>query len=87
MREAGGMIWTYLGDPAKIPVFPDFPWAAAEEAMRLTAVTIIGCNYVQLIEGLLDSSHLTILHSTALQRAAGGELNFDKASNHMRFDA
>lgn len=87
VREAGGMIWTYLGDPAKTPAFPDFPWATAEEAMRLTAVTIIGCNYVQLIEGLFDSSHLTILHSTALTRTAGSDLNFDKASNHMRFDA
>jgi len=87
VREAGGMIWTYLGDPAKMPAFPDFPWISAEESMRLTAVTIIGCNYVQLIEGLFDSSHLTILHSTALQRTAGSDLNFDKASNHMRFDA
>jgi len=87
VREAGGMIWTYLGDRAKTPAFPDFPWAAAEEAMRLTAVTIIGCNYVQLIEGLLDSSHLTILHSTALQRAVASDLNFAKATSHMRFDA
>jgi phenylpropionate dioxygenase-like ring-hydroxylating dioxygenase large terminal subunit len=87
VREAGGMIWTYLGDPAKTPAFPDFPWATAEEAMRLTAVTIIGCNYVQLIEGLLDSSHLTILHSTALQRTVNSDLNFAKATSHMRFDA
>jgi phenylpropionate dioxygenase-like ring-hydroxylating dioxygenase large terminal subunit len=87
VREAGGMIWTYLGDPAKTPVFPDFPWAAAEESMRLTAVTIIGCNYVQLLEGLLDSSHLTILHRTALERTMESDLNFAKATSHMRFDA
>ena len=87
VREAGGMIWTYLGERAKTPAFPDFPWAAAEESMRLTQVTIIGCNYVQLLEGLLDSSHLTILHSTALQRAVAGDLNFTKATRHMMSDA
>jgi phthalate 4,5-dioxygenase oxygenase subunit len=87
VREAGGMIWTYLGDPSSIPPFPDFPWAAAEESMRVTAQIIIGCNYVQLIEGLLDSSHLTILHSAALQRTVSSDLNFARATNHMKFDA
>jgi phenylpropionate dioxygenase-like ring-hydroxylating dioxygenase large terminal subunit len=87
VREAGGMIWAYLGDPARIPAFPDFPWIAAEEALRLNSVVIIGCNYVQLIEGLLDSSHLTILHSSALQRAVASDLNFAKATSHMKFDA
>jgi phthalate 4,5-dioxygenase oxygenase subunit len=87
VREAGGMIWTYLGEPGKIPAFPDFPWAEAEEALRLTAVSIIGCNYVQLMEGLFDSAHLTILHSTALQRDVGSDLNFAQATRHMQFDA
>ena len=87
VREAGGMIWTYLGDPTKAPPFPDFPWAAAAQSMRATTVTIIGCNYVQLIEGLLDSSHLSVLHSSALQRPVADGLNFAKATSHMRFDA
>jgi phthalate 4,5-dioxygenase len=87
VREAGGFVWAYLGAGDKPPPFPDFPWLNSEPEARLATLQVNGCNYVQMLEGLLDSSHLTLLHSTSLKRAAGGEINFAKATSHMKFDA
>ena len=87
VHESGGFIWAYLGDPAKIPDVPDFPWMGSPDHMRMNTVQINACNYVQLIEGLLDSSHLTILHSSVLYSVKDSDLNFAKATSHMKFDA
>ena len=87
VHEAGGFIWAYLGPREKMPPVPDFPWMNAPESLRMNTVQINGCNYVQLLEGLLDSSHLTILHRSALNKAKDSELNFAKATSHMRYDA
>ena len=87
VREAGGFVWTYLGAADKAPPFPDFAWLESEPETRLATLQVNGCNYVQMLEGLLDSSHLTLLHSTSLKRAAGSEINFAKATSHMKFDA
>lgn len=81
------MVWTYLGPSETIPPLPDFPWIEADTAMRLNTCQINGCNYVQMLEGLLDSSHLTVLHSSALNQASGSDLGFVKATSHMQFDA
>ena len=87
VREAGGIIWTYLGASEKVPPLPDFPWIDAAPAMVTTTCQINGCNYVQMLEGLLDSSHLSVLHSSAIANAQAQDLNFVRAINHMQFDA
>lgn len=89
VREAGGMIWVYLGDPAAQPAFPDFAFNTCEENMRMNALAFVGANYVQVIEGLLDSSHLTILHSSTLQQLADENPDsvYAKAVTHMLQDA
>ncbi len=87
VREAGGMVWTYLGTPELAPPFPDFAFLDAAENMRMNALAVVGCNYVQVIEGLLDSSHLSVLHSSALKRITGVDLDYAKMTTHMQFDA
>ncbi len=86
-REAGGLVWTYLGEAETMPPFPDFPWVDAAPDLRMATCQINGCNYVQLIEGLLDSSHLSVLHQSALAQAQGQDLGFVKATSHMQYDA
>jgi phthalate 4,5-dioxygenase len=85
VREAGGLIWAYLGD-GDPPPLPDFPWMNADPSMRLHTRSVIGCNYVQLIEGLIDSAHLSVLHKSFLERAAKSKLNFATKTSHMAFD-
>jgi phthalate 4,5-dioxygenase oxygenase subunit len=61
-REAGGIVWGYLGPAAEPPPFPAYDWMALPSAQR--AVIKIGerANYLQALEGSIDSSHSWFLH-------------------------
>lgn len=63
VREAGGMVWTYLGPPELEPSFPVYDWMKLPRDRY--AVMKIGerTNYLQAIEGAIDSSHSWFLHS------------------------
>lgn len=87
VREAGGFLWAYLGSARDAPPFPDFPWIDSAPEMRLNTCTIVGCNYVQVMEGLLDGSHLSILHSSVLQSANGNDLGYAVHTQHMLKDS
>lgn len=88
VREAGGIVWTYLGDAANTPAFPDFPALSAPPEQVLTYSSVIGCNYVQVIEGLLDSSHLSVLHSSSLRPSTTApDIQFVRNTSHMTYDA
>lgn len=86
VRESAGLIWVYLGDPEKMPAFPDFGFIGSAPEMRISTVQIIGANYLQILEGTIDSSHLSILHNTALQLAADNEFRPSPTMDRMRFD-
>ena len=66
VREAGGMVWAYLGPEPEPPPFPEYDW------MRLPrnnyALVKVGerTNYLQAIEGAIDSSHSWFLHQGIL---------------------
>ncbi|MCO5066694.1 MAG: Rieske 2Fe-2S domain-containing protein [Rhizobiaceae bacterium] len=61
-REAGGLIWVYLGPADKMPEFPDLPFFDAPDGHRQATKTVMRCNWLQCLEGHLDSSHAAILH-------------------------
>jgi phthalate 4,5-dioxygenase oxygenase subunit len=86
VREAGGLIWVYLGPPSMIPSFPTWRWFSAGESNRLNTRHIHGCNYLQVLEGLLDSSHLGILHSNGLNASQRSDLTFANKVGAMQFD-
>lgn len=89
VQEAGGLVWIYMGDEARRPPFPHFPFMDVAKPNVLTAMAVVEANFVQVIEGLVDSSHLTILHTVGLKKANedGGTFDFAKKSKHMKFDA
>jgi phthalate 4,5-dioxygenase len=62
-REAGGIIWAYLGAPEHEPPFPDYELTRAPVEHRYVSKTLEDCNYLQALEGGLDSAHATILHA------------------------
>lgn len=72
VREAGGIIWGYLGDPALEPPFPHYPFFDVPEENRYTALVVAEANYTRVVEGLLDSSHTGVLHQDALKNSAPG---------------
>ena len=87
IHDAGGLAWIYLGDPAEAPPLPRWGFMDVPESNRLPVVAVVNCNYVQLMEGVVDSSHLSILHTVGLKATDAAELDFAKKTNHMQFDA
>lgn len=87
IRDAGGLVWVYLGDAASPPELPNWPFMNVPPSHRLPVIAAVNCNYVQLMEGVVDSSHLSILHTVGLKATDAAELDFAKKTNHMQFDA
>src|ERR1700728_928089 len=72
VREAGGLGWVYLGPPGAAPPFPEFSWATAEPDELAVSEMIMDCNWMQVLEGSIDSSHVAILHLDTLAAMGSG---------------
>ena len=86
-REAGGLIWTYLGPTEKCPPFPAWPWLQVPARHRLTSVHTVNCNFVQILEGLVDSTHLNVLHTDGLRSSETAELEWAQKARLLTADA
>ena len=60
--EAGGIIWAYLGPPERRPAPPHFAWTQAPASHRHVSKVIQESNWLQGLEGGIDTSHVPILH-------------------------
>ncbi len=67
--ELGGVIWTYMGPPELQPPLPALEWAHVSAPQRFVSKRLQESNYLQALEGGIDSSHVSFLHS--------GQLNSD----------
>jgi phthalate 4,5-dioxygenase len=82
-REAGGLVWVYLGKKtANAPRFPDFEFTSLADDHVSPRRGIIQCNWLQGLEALLDSAHVSFLHSSNIGSAAGREV-FKAESDYM----
>ena len=61
--EYGGMIWTYMGQAATPPALPDLEWANVPAENRQMNSVQRESNWVQALEGDIDTSHLFFLHA------------------------
>jgi phenylpropionate dioxygenase-like ring-hydroxylating dioxygenase large terminal subunit len=62
--EMGGVIWAYMGPKELMPPAPKFEWAVVPETHRHVTKNVQECNWLQALEGGIDSAHATILHRT-----------------------
>ena len=62
VREAGGMVWAYVGPADKEPPFQKYEFFDGPVENRLVFRINTPANYLQLFEGGTDSSHVGILH-------------------------
>ncbi|WP_338450672.1 Rieske 2Fe-2S domain-containing protein [Niallia oryzisoli] len=62
-EERGGVIWTYMGPPELKPELPEQEWMLVSDSQRYISKKVQQCNYFQGLEGGIDSSHVSILHS------------------------
>jgi len=62
-RERRGLVWAYMGPAAELPELPAFEWNLVPEEQRFIDKTYQECNWVQAVEGGIDTSHGGFLHS------------------------
>jgi len=86
VREAGGLIWTYLGPKDEEPPFPAWNFLDLPDSHRITSLHIYDCNYVQVTEALVDSSHLSILHSNGVAKAGDIDIDYGQRVAMMGVD-
>jgi phthalate 4,5-dioxygenase oxygenase subunit len=60
--EVGGIVWTFMGPKAKQPAPPKFAWTQVPATHRAVSKVVEECNWLQALEGGIDTSHFTILH-------------------------
>lgn len=71
VREAGGFIWAWLGDPAAVATFDPPAWTPTADT-RISIVKMhVACNWAQVLEGSIDSAHSSSLHSSNMPAASG----------------
>lgn len=62
-QEAAGVIWAYMGPKEKQPPFPAFEFAQVPESHTYSSKRLQLCNWLQNLEGELDTAHVQQLHS------------------------
>jgi nitrite reductase/ring-hydroxylating ferredoxin subunit len=67
--ERGSVLWTYMGPADKQPPLPEWEFALVPDAQRFVSKRVQESNWLQAMEGGIDSSHVSFLHR--------GELNTD----------
>jgi phthalate 4,5-dioxygenase oxygenase subunit len=72
VREGGGLGWVYLGPPGTEPEFPRYPWLDIPAEEAAIGEMVLDCNWVQVQEGSIDSSHIGILHLDTLVSMSPG---------------
>jgi phenylpropionate dioxygenase-like ring-hydroxylating dioxygenase large terminal subunit len=61
--EKAGLVWAYLGPPELKPAqLPQYEWTMVPDGHVKVSRRIQSCNYLQAIEGGIDSSHVPFLH-------------------------
>ncbi|GAA5049040.1 Rieske 2Fe-2S domain-containing protein [Erythrobacter westpacificensis] len=67
--EEAGFIWVWMGDPDNVGEFNAPNWSSASEG-NISIMKIHGaCNWAQILEGAIDSSHSSSLHSSNMPTA------------------
>ena len=60
--ERGGVVWAYMGPPAKKPAPPELEWCLVPESHRYVTKRLQESSYLQAMEGGIDTSHVTWVH-------------------------
>src|SRR5207247_4931971 len=59
--ERGGILWTYMGPRGTPPPLPDLEANMDPESLAVTVMW--SCNYLQALEGDIDTVHFAVLHT------------------------
>ncbi len=62
-REAGDLVWAYLGPPEREPPLPELEFCTLAPNHRFVTKKLQECNWAQACEGALDTAHFSFLHT------------------------
>ena len=65
--RVGDILWTYMGDPETRPPLPEFEFCRVAPEQTYTSKRWQESNWLQALEGGIDSSHVSWLHSGGLK--------------------
>jgi phthalate 4,5-dioxygenase len=65
-HEAGGIVWTYMGPRERMPAPPNYEWLRAPSTHVRVSKTGEHCNYLQGVEGGIDTAHSSFTHNNDL---------------------
>jgi len=65
VREYGDIVWAWLGPPERMPETPRMEFGLMPPERRYVTKQLIECNWAQVLEGDLDTSHFSFLHMPA----------------------
>jgi nitrite reductase/ring-hydroxylating ferredoxin subunit len=61
-RERGGVVWTYMGPRSEPPPLPDLEANQLPDEQWTVSVYARDCNWLQALEGDIDTAHIGFLH-------------------------
>jgi phthalate 4,5-dioxygenase len=64
LREGGGILWAYMGPRDRVPELPRMPLLEVPDGYRCAVKRYQESNFLQAIEGGIDSAHTRFLHTT-----------------------
>ena len=67
VREAGGVVFAYMGEKGRAPPPLDFEFTALSDDQIIIVRSQEQANWAQCIEGVLDSAHSNYLHSNGIK--------------------
>ena len=70
-HESGGIVWTYMGPPEKMTGFRDLIGPNLDPSRYRAFKQVSDCNWVQGLEGNLDTAHISFLHRNLADFALG----------------
>ena len=68
--EAGGIVWAYMGPTPEMPPPPNYEWLRAPDTHRRVSKSGEHCNFMQGIEGGIDTAHSSYAHNNDITNQA-----------------
>jgi len=93
--ERNGVLWAYLGPRETPPSLPALEWNLVPEPQCYLALRVEQCNWTQVMEGEIDSSHSSFLHTrldeqkdieVGMARGGSRGLLYKMRDRHPRFE-
>lgn len=88
--ERGGIVWTYMGPEDKKPAPPELEWCTLPENHVFVSKRLQFSNYLQAMEGGIDTSHVSFVHSQEVDSDPMHQgvkaLDYIKADGNVVFD-